>query len=297
MSTVSRRDFLKGTVAAGLVTANGEWVAPAQAARKSATDWVPLGNSGIQVTRLAFGTGTFGGRVQRELGQAQFTALVRHAYDRGIRFFESADAYDGMHEMLATALDGLPRDSYKLMTKMRLSQSDNPRATVDRFRRELNSDYFDILLLHCVRTLTWPEELKRLCDDFSQIKEEKIILAHGASCHGLLPLRAFPGNKWLDVALLRINHDGTRMDTLEGESNQKGEVSKVVPHIKKIHEQGTGVIGMKVMGESRFTEARDRDASLQFVLNLGSVDSITIGYKTTGEIDEAVERINTILNA
>lgn len=297
MSTVSRRDFLKGTVAAGLVTANGEWVAPAQAARKSATDWVPLGNSGIQVTRLAFGTGTFGGRVQRELGQAQFTALVRHAYDRGIRFFESADAYDGMHEMLATALDGLPRDSYKLMTKMRLSQSDNPRATVDRFRRELNSDYFDILLLHCVRTLAWPEELKRLRDEFSEIKEEKTILAHGASCHGLLPLRAFPGTSWLDVALLRINHDGTRMDSLDGDSKKKGDVSEVVSHIEKIHAQGTGVIGMKVMGEGRFGEAEDREDSLRFVMDLGSVDSVTIGYKNAAEIDEAIERIENSLNA
>jgi len=296
MSTVSRRDFLKGSVAASLVAANSN-LAVSGNVRKSATDWVTLGNSGIKVTRLAFGTGTFGGRVQRELGQAEFTALVRHAYDRGIRFFESADGYDGMHEMLATALDGLPRDSYKLMTKMRLSQADDPRATIDRFRKELNSDYFDILLLHCVRTRDWPEEFSHLRDEFSEVKEKKIILSHGASCHGLLPLRAFPGNSWLDVALLRINHDGTKMDGLRGRAKEKGNVSEVVSRLEQIHAQGTGVIGMKVMGEGSFITAQDREASLGFVFGLGSVDSVTIGFKSPAEIDEAIQRIDTHLNA
>lgn len=297
MSQLTRRDFLKGAVAAGTVAAGGSLV-PAQAARRSATDWVPLGKSGVQVTRLAFGTGTFGGRVQRELGQAEFTRLVRHAYDRGIRFFESADAYHEMHEMLAAALKGLPRDSYRLMTKYRLRETADPKETIDRFRRELNSEYFDILLLHCVRTPDWPEQFARLRDVFSEAKEKKIILAHGASCHGLLPLRAFPGNPWLDVALLRINHNGTRMDTLRGgEGEEKGDVDEVVAHIRKIHAQGTGVIGMKLMGESRFTDPEQRDASLKFVMKLGAVDAVTIGYKSTAEIDEAIERINRHLNS
>jgi aryl-alcohol dehydrogenase-like predicted oxidoreductase len=294
---LSRRDFLKGTVAAGAL-AGGGLAAPAQA-KKSATDWVTLGNSGVKVTRLAFGTGTFGGRVQRELGQEQFTRLVRHAYDRGIRFFESADAYNEMHEMLAVALKGIPRDTYRLMTKYRLRETAEPKATIDRFRQELNSEYFDILLLHCTRTADWPEQFKRLRDEFSEAKQKKIILAHGASCHGLLPLRAFPGNKWLDVALLRVNHEGTKMDTLEGRdaSPEKGNVKEVVSHIKKIRSQGTGVLGMKLVGEGQFTTAEQRDQSLRFVMRLGAVDAVTIGYKSTAEIDEAIERINTHLNS
>lgn len=298
MAHYSRRDFLKNTMAvAGALVAGGS-AAPLQAARRSATDWVPLGKSGVQVTRLAFGTGTFGGKVQRELGQAEFTRLVRHAYDRGIRFFESADAYRGMHQMLAEALKGLPRDSYRLMTKFRLRETADPMETIDRFRRELNSEYFDILLLHCVRTADWPQQFARLRDVFSEAKHKKILLAHGASCHGLLPLRAFPGNQWVDVALLRINHDGTRMDDLRGsEGEEKGDVNEVVSHIQKIHAQGAGVIGMKLMGEGRFREPAERDASLKFVMKLGTVDSVTIGFKSTAEIDEAIERINRHLNS
>jgi predicted aldo/keto reductase-like oxidoreductase len=202
-----------------------------------------------------------------------------------------------MHQMLSTALQGLPRDSYKLMTKYRLKNTEEPMQVIDRFRKELNSEYFDILLLHCVRTNTWADDYAKLRDSFSDLKAKKVILSHGASCHGLLPLRAFPGQKWLDVALLRINHDGTRMDNLQGDEQMKGVVEEPVAHIARIHEQRTGVIGMKIMGEGAFQTPERRDASIRFVMKLGTVDSVTIGMKSTAEVDEAIERMNAHLNA
>lgn len=297
MSERSRREFLKGTLAAGVVASHPRWADAAT--KRSATDWVTLGNSGVKVTRLAFGTGSWGGKVQRELGQERFTRLVRHAYDRGIRFFETADAYSEMHEMLAIALRGLPRDSYRLMTKMRPRGDEDPKATIDRFRRELESEYFDILLLHCVRVPDWATQYERLRDALSEAKDKKVILAHGASCHGLLPLRAFPANTgWLDVALLRINPVGTRMDTLkQTDTDDLGDVPEVVGHIKEVRAKGTGVIGMKIIGEGLFKTPEQRDASIRFVTKLGTVDSVTIGYKSEAEIDEAIARLDTHLNA
>ncbi len=292
--TPNRRDFLKSL---GSIAAGAALPAAAAPAKRFATDWVELGRTGIKVTRLAFGTGTFGGRVQRELGQEQFTRLVRHAYDRGIRFFETADNYRGMPVMLGEALKGLPRDSYRLMTKIRLSDAGNFQAAFDRFRRELQTEYIDILLLHCVRRESWPEDFARLRDEMSEAKVKKVLLAHGASCHGLLPLRRFPGNQWLDVALLRVNHDGTRMDNLEGTEDGRGDVNEVVERIAAVHRQGTGVIGMKIIGEGAFKSPEQRDASIRFVAKLGTVDSITIGYKSPEEIDEAIERLNRHLNS
>ena len=291
----TRRDFLKSSLATVLAGTGGAFSAPA---KRSATDWVPLGNSGVQVTRLAFGTGTMGGRVQRELGQEQFTRLVRHAYDRGIRFFETADSYRGMPQMLATALKGLPRDSYRLMTKFSWYRDmTDPKATIDRLRSDLGSEYLDILLIHCVRSPGWPGELERLRDEFAAAKAKKVILSHGASCHGLQPLRAFPGNKWLDVALLRVNHSGVKMDSMQTRDTEDlGDVNEVASHVKKIHAQGTGVLGMKLIGEGRFASPEDREAALKFAVGLGAVDSVTIGYKSTAEIDEAIERMNRVLN-
>jgi predicted aldo/keto reductase-like oxidoreductase len=202
-----------------------------------------------------------------------------------------------MPEMLSIALKGVPRDSYRLMTKMRSSEATDLPTAVDRLRRQLDTEYIDIVLLHCVRTRDWAEEFKPIRDTFSEGKAKKQLLAHGASCHGTLPLNAFPGEKWLDVALMRVNNDGVKMDTLRGDDREKGDVPKITATIGQVHAQGTGVIGMKIMGEGRFTAPEQRDASLKFVMNLGTVDAVTIGYKSTAEIDEAIERINRHLNA
>ena len=146
MAYCSRRDFLKTGLAAGALAGAGSL--PLRAARGTATDWVTLGKSGVKVTRLAFGTGTFSGRTQRELGQDEFTRLVRYAYDHGIRFFETAESYGEMHEMLGVALKGIPRDSYRLMSKVTTREGVNPQEKIDELRKLANTDYFDVLLLH-----------------------------------------------------------------------------------------------------------------------------------------------------
>jgi hypothetical protein len=298
MAQSTRRDFLKSSLAAGVLSGFGGATALAQTTKRSATDWVTLGKSNVKVTRLAFGTGTHGGRVQRELGQPEFTRLVRHAYDRGIRFFETAESYHGMPEMLSIALKGLPRDSYKLMTKYSTPASGDPTPKIDQFRKQLDTEYIDILLLHCLRPPSWKADYISLQDGLSEAKEKKVILAKGASVHGLPALRTFPGDPWLEIAMIRMNHNGTRMDTPEQrEVDLPGNVDEVVAHTKKVHAQGIGVISMKLCGEGRFTRAEDRDAAMKFAMNLGCVDAVTIGFKNIAEIDEAIERMNRVMNA
>jgi 1-deoxyxylulose-5-phosphate synthase len=300
MARSTRRDFLKTALGGGALAGLAGHAAFSQTAKRSATDWVTLGRSNVQVTRLAFGTGTFGGRVQRDLGQEEFTRLVRHAYDRGIRFFETAESYHGMPEMLAAALKGLPRDSYKLMTKYSTPAEGDPAPKIDQFRRQLNTEYIDILLLHCLRPATWKTDYASLQDGFSAAKDKKVVLAHGASVHGLPALRTFPGNKWLDIAMIRMNHKGTRMDTPfdhEPPSETIGNVDEVVAHTRQVHAEGMGVISMKLCGEGRFTRLEDRDAAMKFAMNLGAVDAVTIGFKNTQEIDEAIDRMHRVLNA
>lgn len=293
----TRRDFLKTGVAASVLSGAGG-AALAKHGKRSASDWVTLGKSKVKVTRLAFGTGSFGGHVQRQLGQDDFTRLVRHAYDRGIRFFETAESYHGMPEMLATALKGIPRDSYRLMTKYSTPASGDPAPKIDQFRKQLNTEYIDILLLHCLRPPTWAADYESLQDGFSLAQQKGVIGAHGASIHGLPALRTIPGNQWLQVAMIRMNHNGTRMDTPSmRDVNELGNVGEVVAHTRKVHQQGMGVISMKLVGEGRFTKAEDRDAAMKFAMNLGCVDSVTIGFKNTAEIDEAIERMNRVMNA
>src|SRR5579859_6663760 len=161
MARSTRRDFLKTSAAAAVFAGLGGKAAFTQSDKRSATDWVTLGKSKVKVTRLAFGTGTFGGRVQRELGQDEFTRLVRHAYDRGIRFFETAETYGEMHKMLGVALKGIPRDSYRLMSKVTTREGVNPQEKIDELLKLANTDYFDVMLMHYQHVATWPRDTAR----------------------------------------------------------------------------------------------------------------------------------------
>ncbi|MBY0502491.1 MAG: aldo/keto reductase [Bryobacteraceae bacterium] len=288
MTPCSRRRFLQASMAAGLTS-------PLSAAKGSATDWVTLGKSGVKVTRLAFGTGTFSGRTQRELGQDQFTRLVRHAYDRGIRFFETAESYGEMHKMLGVALKGLPRDSYRLMSKVTTREGVNPQEKIDELRKLANTDYFDVLLMHYQHTATWPTDTVRWQDGILEAKHKQAIVGHGASVHGLPALRQFPGNKWLDIAMIRVNHNGTKMDAEEYNTRGLGNVPEVVTHVKKVRTEGMGVISMKLVGEGAFTTREDRQAAMRFAFQNAGVDSVTVGYKNTAEVDEAIENLNLAL--
>src|SRR5580658_2349571 len=174
MANCSRRNFLKTGLAAGVFTAAGS--SPLRAARGTAADWVTLGKSGVKVTRLAFGTGTFSGRTQRELGQDQFTRLVRHAYDNGIRFFETSETYGEMHKMLGIALKGIPRDSYRLMSKVTTRPGVDPMDKIDELRKLANTDYFDIMLMHYQHVATWPADTARWQDGISEAQVKKAVI-------------------------------------------------------------------------------------------------------------------------
>ena len=293
MAHCSRRNFLKAGLAAGVLTGTGSL--PLRAARATATDTVTLGASGVKVTRLAFGTGTMSGQTQRELGQEQFTRLVRHAYDRGIRFYETAESYGGMHQMLGVALKGLPRDSYQLMSKVTTRPGVDPQEKIDELRKLANTDYFDVLLMHYQHVASWPTDTVRWQDGILQAKSRKAVVGYGASVHGLPALRQFPGNQWLQVAMIRMNHKGSHMDAEEYNTSGPGNVSEVVTHVKQVQKQGMGVISMKLVGEGSFTSRQDRQAAMRFALRNAGVDCVTVGYKNTAEIDEAIENLNLAL--
>jgi 1-deoxyxylulose-5-phosphate synthase len=293
MAHYSRRDFLKTGLAASALAGSGNLLLGAE--RAKATDWVTLGKSNVQVTRLAFGTGTMSGRVQRELGQQEFTRLVRHAYDNGIRFFETAESYGGMHEMLGIALQGIPRDNYRLMSKITTHGDTDPQAKIDELRKLAKTDYFDIMLLHWQHTPTWPADSQRWQDGIMEMEGKKAIVSHGASVHGLPALRKFPGNKWLEVAMIRMNHRGVDMDAEDYSTESFGNVDEVTEHVKQVRGEGMGVISMKLVGQGTFTKREDRQAAMRYAFKRAGVQSVTVGYKNTAEIDEAIENLNLAL--
>jgi len=262
--------------------------------RAKAGDWVTLGKSGVKVTHLAFGTGTHNGAVQRQLGQDGFTNLVRYAYDHGIRFFETAAAYPEMHEMLGIALKGIPRDNYVLMSKVTTDDSD-PLTAIDTMRKQAQTDYFDIMLLHVQHTDTWPTDSLRWQDGIQEMEHRQAVRSHGASVHSLPALRQVPDNKWLEIAMIRMNHKGAHMDGPDYHYRGPGDVTEVVQHVHEARAAGMGVISMKLIGEGSFTDRSDRQQAMQFAFRNAGVNSVTVGYKNTAEIDEAIENVNLAL--
>src|SRR5580700_168396 len=290
-SSQSRRHFLKTTSLAAGAIALGSALPLNASSKDAATEWVTLGKSNVKVTRLAFGTGSMSGQVQRQLGQEQFTKLVRYAYDRGIRFYETAESYGDMHRMLGVALQGIPRDSYRLMSKVTTHGDVDPQKKFDELRKLANTEYFDIMLLHWQHTGTWPADTVRWQDGIMEAQHRQAIVSHGASMHGLPALRQAPEFKWLDVAMIRMNHKGVRMDAEDYDTDGLGNVPEVVSHVKQVKKNNVGVISMKLVGEGVFNR-EDRRAAMKFAFRNAGVDTVTVGYKSTAEIDEAIENLN-----
>jgi predicted aldo/keto reductase-like oxidoreductase len=266
---------------------------------RRASDLVPLGRTGVRIARLGIGTGSNGGDVQRALGQDGFTRLIRHAFDRGVTYIDTADNYR-THQMVAAAIKGLPREQVFIQTKMpwdRPEFTERPLEAIERYRRELGTEYIDSLLIHCTLKHSWPRDLKRMMDAFDEAKHRQIIRVKGVSCHGLPALTAATPVDWVDVHLARVNAQGHHMDGEAGKWAEPGDPAAAMREIRAMHAKGRGVIGMKLVGNGDFKKPGDRERALHYALTCGCVDAVVIGFASAAEVDESVSRMDRILAA
>jgi len=300
-SNYNRRQFLKqSTLAAGALTLAPEALLHAQApATRTAVDEVPLGKTGLKLSRLGMGTGSNNGHVQTALGRDGFTKLVHYAYDQGVRFIDCAAAY-ATFEWIADAIKGLPREKLFLQSKIDGKPADI-LAAIDHHRKVYNTDYVDSMLVHCMVKTGWMDDYKRALDGYDQAKQNKWIRSKGVSCHSLPALRAAVASDWTDVHLVRVNPQGRRMDGMEEvvwQNRDPGhDTAPVLDELKKMRAKGRGVIGMKIIGNGEFVNPDDREKSIRFAMSRPELDAIIIGFKSTDEIDEAIKRMNAALAA
>jgi predicted aldo/keto reductase-like oxidoreductase len=292
---LTRREFIKSTA----VVTGAVMLTPSYAtdSKPKAEDLIPLGKTGLKISRIGFGTGTMGGTVQRSLSTEEFNRLIQYAYERGIRYIDTAENYQ-THTWVRDAIRGLDREKLFILTKMPRIP-DDPLETLDRYRQELNVDYLDAVLVHAVQTPDWDEERKVVLDALEEAKEKKIIRSHGVSCHSLTALRKAAELDWVDVNLVRINPQGVKIDMLKparGVNSDASHVPEVVEQMKIMRSRGHGIIGMKIFGEGDFTNFADRKRSIRHVLHSGLVDAFTIGFKSTEEIDETIRLTNGALS-
>jgi aryl-alcohol dehydrogenase-like predicted oxidoreductase len=284
---MNRRDFLRRSAyGLGATWVCSRAIASTPLPRKfSANETVTIGKTGIHTSRLAMGTGTFGfghRSNQSSLGVKSLSALLLNGYDNGLRFFDTADAY-GTHPHVAEALKQVKRDKVTILTKTWSRDPKAAREDLDRFRRELGTDYIDIALIHCVSEGDWTTRYRGVMDVFEDAKQKGIIRAHGVSCHTIEALRAAAKSPWVEVDLVRVNPIGSHMDA---------DPDTVVSVIKEMKAAGKGIVGMKILGQG---DMRGRqDEALKFALGLGLLDAMTVGAENKGEQEDLLRRISAV---
>ncbi len=286
---MKRREFLhRAACAAGAAWlpsarfAQPALALPALSRKFGASDGVTLGSTGIQTSRLAMGTGTVGSghhSHQTALGIKGLSELLLNGYDHGLRFFDTADSY-GSHPHVAEALKHVPRDKVTVLTKTWARDAASARADLDRFRRELGTDYIDICLMHCLTEGDWTERFQPVMDVLSEAKQKGIIRAHGCSCHSIEALRTATQSPWVQVHLVRINPVGAYMDAAP---------ETVVSVLREMRAAKKAIIGMKILGQG---DLRNRqDEALRYALSLDVLDAFTIGAESKFEQEDLIRRI------
>jgi 1-deoxyxylulose-5-phosphate synthase len=283
-----RREFLiRSATAAGAAWLSSKTILDALAAnplpaRFTASDTVTLGSTGIKTSRLAMGTGTVGSghhSHQTALGVKGLSDLLLNGYDHGLRFFDAADSY-GSHPHVAEALKHVQRDKVTVLTKSWARDAAGMRADLDRFRRELGTDYLDVCLMHCVTEADWTTQFHGAMDVLSEAKQNGIIRTHGCSCHSIEALRAAAKSPWVEIDLARINPIGAYMDS---------DPATVVGVLKEMKAAGKAVVGMKILGQG---DLRNRqDEAIRYALSLGLLDAFTIGAESKQEQEDLIRRI------
>ena len=258
-------------------------------------DKVKLGNTGLVVPRIAMGTGSHGGgrqSNQTRLGMENFLKMAHHAWERGFNFFDMADSY-GSHTYVRQILKEVPREKATPLSKIWTSDTNWQKIepvekTLDRFRMETGSDYFDILLMHCMMNGNWKEEKKAFIDSYSEAKQKGIVKAVGVSCHNFGAMKIAVEDPWVDVILARINPFGAHMD---------GTPEEIMALLQTARENGKGVIGMKIFGNGDNTSDEEREKSLNFALKSKNIHCITLGLQSIEQVDDAVDRAMRIVKS
>lgn len=291
MSSLNRRDFLQYSVT-GVLTATTFSSAtvdlnrtpqtfPAAACPRS------LGTTGLTCTRLGIGTGTRAwnkNSAQIRRGRDVFLKTLVHAYELGIRYYDLADMY-GSHDYLCNAMSAanMQREDMFILTKTVAKTGAELEDALKRMLTELHTHYLDVVLLHCLTSGDWPQEMKECMDILDKAKESGIIRAKGVSCHHLQALQAAASNPWTDIILARINPFGTHMD---------GTQQEIVEVLTSAKANGKGVIGMKILGEGK--HAKEKEECITFAMNLECIDAFTIGFLSPEELEEIVQLMEKV---
>ena len=236
---------------------------------------VKLGASGLEVTKLCFGTLTMS-PLQRNMSPAEGARLLCHAYDRGVRFLDTADLYE-TYPHIREALKSAP--DYVVSTKAYCYDRETAQAALERAYRGLGRDYIDLFMLHeqeSLYTLRGHEEALVF------LEEQRMrghIGAVGVSTHFSACVRAathFP--------MIKVIHPLINIGGIGIQDGSREDMEACISHARDF---GMGIFAMKPLGGGHLMQS-NREA-LEYAFSNPLLDSVAVGMQSIAEIDANID--------
>ena len=233
-----------------------------------------LGRSGLNVSRLCFGTLTMS-PLQQNLSPEAGAELLVYARERGVNFLDTADLY-GTYPHIRLALRR--GADYVISTKAYCYDRETASAALERAFRGIDREYVDLFMLHEQESLYTLRGHLEALEYLAEQREKGRIGAVGVSTHFCACVRAAPRFPMIDVVHPLINRAGIGI--------QDGAREDMEAAITSARAAGIGRFAMKPLGGGHLIG--DNSAALRYAIDSPLLDAVAVGMQSFEEIDADV---------
>ena len=316
---LDRRGFMKkgaqasaAAATAALLSANLARGAVPEDKNITLTDAIPtrvLGKTNLKLPILGYGGAALPKKWGNTLSDEDRVKLVRHAYDSGIRYFDTAISYtySESQAIIGKALKDV-RDNVFITTKVDFWDTSKPDGRITKVNKEevarqieknlaeLQSDYIDAILLHGT-----PGVEQMTVEQCMKVQGELVK----ARNKGLVRFVGFSAHHYFDKALALISTGKFDLCMLAYGYLPRGHSRLFSPRttelrnacLAKAHELRMGIVAMKVMGAGMLGGFGQKHleklpgAACRYLLRDQRVQVLTIGMRYPSEIDANIKTL------
>jgi len=243
-------------------------------------DRIKLGNTGIEVSRLCFGSLTMT-PFQAGLTVKEGGYLIEYAYDKGINFIDTAEIYEN-YQYIREALKGIKREDYHIATKTYAYTEEMARNSLELALKELDTDYIDVFLLHEQESIHTVRGHFEAIEYFLKAKQEGKIRSIGISTHRIAGALAAKEVKEIEIIHPIINKHGIGI--------QDGNIEDMLKIIEEIYRMGKGIYAMKPLGGGHLI--KEVESAFNFVRDIPFIHSIAIGMQSKEEVEANINLLS-----
>ena len=302
--SLGRREFLKQTAAALALSGGMNSAGAAEKGKTAPADAIPsrmLGKTGLRLPILGYGGAGLPRLWGNPLSRAERVDLVRHACNRGLRYFDTANNYMESQPILGEALKDRRRQLC-LVTKVETTVPEEVRKSVERSLRELQTDYLDLILIHGtpgLEQMSVPQAMK-IHAELVKLRDERITRFIGLSAHSYFDKAlALIASGGFDQCMLSYGYIPRGYNQVF--SARMTELRNAC--VAKAHDMGMGIVAIKVIGagmlgawSGRMVPGYDPQrlkrlpaAAIRYVLQDERIDHLVIGMRLKQEIDANIK--------